>query len=183
MPLTSTDWLVIVGYLLVNLLIGVYYRRRASGNTEEFFISGRDVSWWLAGTSMVATTFAADTPLLVTGLVAPARDRRQLDLVGIMRGRHADGILLCALLAARGDPDRRAIGRGPLRGQACRVPARVQGDLSRAVHELLHPGMGDAGDGQHHHGAAGAGDCAGARDQPGRFHVCTTRWAIRGRPR
>src|SRR5512144_304384 len=69
MPLTSTDWLVIVGYLLVNLLIGIYYRRRASGNTEEFFISGRDVSWWLAGTSMVATTFAADTPLLVTGLV------------------------------------------------------------------------------------------------------------------
>src|SRR5579885_1466227 len=70
MPLTSTDWLVIVGYLLINLLIGIYYRRRASGNTEEFFISGRDVSWWLAGTSMVATTFAADTPLAVTGLVA-----------------------------------------------------------------------------------------------------------------
>jgi Na+/proline symporter len=70
MPLTSTDWLVIAGYLLVNLLIGIYYRRRASGNTEEFFVSGREVSWWLAGTSMVATTFAADTPLLVAGLVA-----------------------------------------------------------------------------------------------------------------
>src|SRR5579862_9195459 len=70
MPLTSTDWIVIVGYLLINLLISLYYRRRASGNTEEFFISGRDVSWWLAGTSMVATTFAADTPLLVSGLVA-----------------------------------------------------------------------------------------------------------------
>jgi SSS family solute:Na+ symporter len=70
MPLTGTDWLVIVGYLFVNLLIGLYYRRRASGNTEEFFVSGRDVSWWLAGTSMVATTFAADTPLLVSGLVA-----------------------------------------------------------------------------------------------------------------
>src|SRR5260370_37966767 len=70
MPLSSTDWIVIVGYLLVNLLIGIYYRRRASGNTEEFFVSGRSVSWWLAGTSMVATTFAADTPLLVSGLVA-----------------------------------------------------------------------------------------------------------------
>jgi solute:Na+ symporter, SSS family len=70
MPLTSTDWLVIVGYLLVNLAIGIYYRRRASGNTEEFFVSGRDVSWWLAGTSMVATTFAADTPLFVCGVVA-----------------------------------------------------------------------------------------------------------------
>jgi len=70
MPLTTIDWVVIVGYLLINLLIGLYYRRRASGNTAEFFISGREVSWWLAGTSMVATTFAADTPLLVTGLVA-----------------------------------------------------------------------------------------------------------------
>src|SRR5438270_8915940 len=70
MPLTSIDWIVIVGYLLINLLIGIYSRQRACGNTEEFFISGRDVSWWLAGTSMVATTFAADTPLLVMGLVA-----------------------------------------------------------------------------------------------------------------
>src|SRR5246500_4095619 len=70
MPLTTTDWVVIVGYLLINLLIGIYYRQRSSGNTAEFFISGRDVSWWLAGTSMVATTFAAGTPLLVTGLVS-----------------------------------------------------------------------------------------------------------------
>ena len=70
MPLTSIDWIVIVGYLMVNLAIGIYYRRRASGNTEDFFVSGRDVSWWLAGTSMVATTFAADTPLFVCGVVA-----------------------------------------------------------------------------------------------------------------
>jgi solute:Na+ symporter, SSS family len=70
MPLTFVDWAVIVGYLLVNLAIGIYYRRRASGNTEDFFVSGRDVSWWLAGTSMVATTFAADTPLFVCGVVA-----------------------------------------------------------------------------------------------------------------
>jgi Na+/proline symporter len=70
MALTLTDWIVIVGYLLVNLVIGIYYRRRASGNTEEFFVSGRNVSWWLAGTSMVATTFAADTPLFVCGVVA-----------------------------------------------------------------------------------------------------------------
>src|SRR6185437_13868160 len=70
MPLTWTDWLVIAGYLLINLAIGIYYRRRAGGNTEEFFISGRNVSWWLAGTSMVATTFAADTPLFVSGVIA-----------------------------------------------------------------------------------------------------------------
>src|SRR5580658_4413343 len=70
MVLTATDWIVIAAYLLLNLLISLYYRRRSSGSTEEFFVSGRNVSWWLAGTSMVATTFAADTPLLVTGLVA-----------------------------------------------------------------------------------------------------------------
>ena len=70
MSLTAIDWAVIIGYLLVNLAIGIYYRRRASGNTEEFFVSGRDVSWWLADTSMVATTFAADTPLFVCGVVA-----------------------------------------------------------------------------------------------------------------
>src|SRR6201997_45164 len=70
MALTPTDWIVIAVYLALNLLISLYYRRRSSGSTEEFFVSGRNVSWWLAGTSMVATTFAADTPLLVTGLVA-----------------------------------------------------------------------------------------------------------------
>src|SRR3981081_2083652 len=69
MALTATDWIVIATYLLLNLLISLYYRRRSSGSTEAFFVSGRQVSWWLAGTSMVATTFAADTPLVVTGLV------------------------------------------------------------------------------------------------------------------
>ncbi len=70
MTLTLTDWLVIASYFLLNLAIGLYYARRARGSTTEFFLSGRDVPWWLAGTSMVATTFAADTPLVVTGLVA-----------------------------------------------------------------------------------------------------------------
>src|SRR3981081_2874699 len=69
MALTATDWIVIATYLLLNLLISLYYRRRSSGSTEAFFVSGRNVSWWLAGASMVATTFAADTPLVGTGLV------------------------------------------------------------------------------------------------------------------
>jgi Na+/proline symporter len=69
MTLTPLDWTVIAVYFLFNLGIGLYYARRARGSTSEFFLSGRDVPWWLAGTSMVATTFAADTPLLVTGLV------------------------------------------------------------------------------------------------------------------
>jgi len=70
MTLTLLDWLVITAYFALNLGIGLYYARRARGSTAEFFLSGRDVPWWLAGTSMVATTFAADTPLLVTGIVA-----------------------------------------------------------------------------------------------------------------
>ncbi len=68
MILSWVDWSVIGFYFLVTLLIGLYYRKRAGSSTGEFFLSGRDVPWWLAGTSMVATTFAADTPLAVTGM-------------------------------------------------------------------------------------------------------------------
>ncbi len=70
MQLTLIDWLAIAAYFALNILIGLYYRKRATGSTEDYFVSGRNVSWWLAGTSMVATTFAADTPLAVTGMVA-----------------------------------------------------------------------------------------------------------------
>jgi solute:Na+ symporter, SSS family len=70
MKITPIDWLVVAAYFALNLLIGLYYRKKASASTSEFFVSGREVSWWLAGTSMVATTFAADTPLVVTGYVA-----------------------------------------------------------------------------------------------------------------
>ncbi len=70
MKLTTVDWAIIVAYFLFNIGIGLYYKSRAGSNTNEFFLSGRNVPWWLAGTSMVATTFAADTPLVVTGLVA-----------------------------------------------------------------------------------------------------------------
>jgi Na+/proline symporter len=70
MRLTIIDWLVIGAYFALNVGIGLYYKSRASKSISEFFLSGRNVPWWLAGTSMVATTFAADTPLVVTGLVA-----------------------------------------------------------------------------------------------------------------
>jgi len=70
MRLTIIDWLVIGAYFALNIAIGFYYKARASKSVSEFFLSGRNVPWWLAGTSMVATTFAADTPLVVTGLVA-----------------------------------------------------------------------------------------------------------------
>jgi len=70
MRLTIIDWLVIGAYFALNIGIGFYYKARASKSVTEFFLSGRNVPWWLAGTSMVATTFAADTPLVVTGFVA-----------------------------------------------------------------------------------------------------------------
>jgi len=70
MQLNYIDWGVIAAYFLFNLAIGLYLRKKATGSVSDFFISGRNVSWWLAGTSMVATTFAADTPLVVCGLVA-----------------------------------------------------------------------------------------------------------------
>jgi Na+/proline symporter len=69
MQLSLADWLVVLAYFAVNLGIGFLYYRRASGSVSEYFISGRSVPWWLAGTSMVATTFGADTPLVVTGIV------------------------------------------------------------------------------------------------------------------
>ena len=69
MQLTTLDWAVIAVYFALNLGIGFFYMKRASGDVGEFFLSGRSVPWWLAGTSMVATTFGADTPLVVTGLV------------------------------------------------------------------------------------------------------------------
>ena len=70
MHLALVDWLAIAGYFLLNIFIGLYYRKRATTSTEDYFVGGRKVTWWLAGTSMVATTFAADTPLAVTGMVA-----------------------------------------------------------------------------------------------------------------
>src|SRR5579872_5734374 len=69
MNLTVLDWSAIVGYLAITLAMGLYFRRRSGRSVDDYFVSGRNVSWWLAGTSMVATTFAADTPLVVTGLV------------------------------------------------------------------------------------------------------------------
>ncbi len=69
MNFTLLDWTAIVAYLGITLAMGLYFRRRSGRSVDDYFVSGRNVSWWLAGTSMVATTFAADTPLVVTGLV------------------------------------------------------------------------------------------------------------------
>ena len=69
MTLTTLDWFIVVVSLLVCFGPAVFFARRAGRNTSEFFGSGRAVPWWLAGLSMVATTFSADTPNLVTDIV------------------------------------------------------------------------------------------------------------------
>ena len=63
------DWAIVVAYMGAALGVGVYLSRRASGSLEDFFVSGRSLPWWLAGTSMAATTFSIDTPLYIAGVV------------------------------------------------------------------------------------------------------------------
>ena len=70
MTLELSDWLIVALYFIASAGIALIYTRRASQSLDEYFVSGRALPWWLAGTSMVATTFAADTPLVVAGLVA-----------------------------------------------------------------------------------------------------------------
>ncbi|NNM06624.1 MAG: Na+:solute symporter [Gemmatimonadetes bacterium] len=69
MQLTATDWFVVIAYGAIVLVVGLYFARRAGKGTDEFFLAGRKLPWWLLGTSMVATTFSTDTPNLVTDMV------------------------------------------------------------------------------------------------------------------
>ena len=68
--LSTLDWTIVFGYLALALAVGILVTRRASESIESYFIAGRQLPWWWLGTSMVATTFAADTPLVVVGMVA-----------------------------------------------------------------------------------------------------------------
>lgn len=68
--LAAVDWAIIVGYLALALIVGVVVSRVASRSIDSYFVAARSLPWWWLGTSMVATTFAADTPLAVAGLVA-----------------------------------------------------------------------------------------------------------------
>jgi SSS family solute:Na+ symporter len=70
MNITAIDWAIVVGYFALSTVIGFIFTKRGGESLDEYFLSGRQVPWWLAGAAMVATTFAADTPLVVTGLVA-----------------------------------------------------------------------------------------------------------------
>ncbi|PYN97637.1 MAG: sodium:proline symporter [Candidatus Rokuibacteriota bacterium] len=70
MTISGIDWAIVAAYFVLSAGIGLYFTRRGGESLDQYFLSGRQAPWWLAGTAMVATTFAADTPLVVTGLVA-----------------------------------------------------------------------------------------------------------------
>ncbi|NOZ62177.1 MAG: sodium:proline symporter, partial [Calditrichaeota bacterium] len=67
--LTTIDFSIILLFILFSISIGLYFSKRGRKNIAEYFASGGGSPWWLLGTSMVATTFAADTPLAISGLV------------------------------------------------------------------------------------------------------------------
>jgi SSS family solute:Na+ symporter len=68
--LATLDWIVVVFFLVLFVTIGLSFRKKAGGNLTAFFLGGRNLPWYIAGVSMVATTFAADTPLWVTEKIA-----------------------------------------------------------------------------------------------------------------
>jgi len=69
MDIANLDWIIIISFLLLTLLIGFIVSKKSGENASEFFLSGRNMPWWLLGLSMVATTFSTDTPNLVTDIV------------------------------------------------------------------------------------------------------------------
>jgi solute:Na+ symporter, SSS family len=69
MHLATFDWVLIISFFIVFLAIGIIVAKKSGKNTQEFFLSGKNMPWWLLGISMVATTFSADTPNLVTDIV------------------------------------------------------------------------------------------------------------------
>ena len=69
MYIANLDWIIIISFLLLTLLIGFIVSKKSGENASEFFLSGRNMPWWLLGLSMVATTFSTDTPNLVTDIV------------------------------------------------------------------------------------------------------------------
>ncbi len=68
MSLATLDWVIVAGFMLLTLVIGIYAGRKSGKSSEDFFLSGRSMPWWLLGVSMVATTFSTDTPNLVANI-------------------------------------------------------------------------------------------------------------------
>jgi len=90
------DWIIIGGFFAVTLGIGLYFSRRAKSSLADYFVAGRKMTWWVAGTSIVATSFAADTPLVISGWSRTiGLERNWFWWGGIM------GMMLCTFFFAR----------------------------------------------------------------------------------
>lgn len=90
------DWIVVLIYFVVCIAVGLFFVKKASGSTDDYFLAGRKLPWWIAGTSIVATMFAADTPLFHTGNV------RQFGLdAGWLFFIPGFGVVMAAVLFAR----------------------------------------------------------------------------------
>ncbi len=95
-PLVGIDWVIIIAFFITTLCIGLYYSKRATGSLMDYFVAGRKMTWWLAGTSIVATSFAADTPLVISGWMRSiGLERNWFWWGGIM------GMMLCTFFFAR----------------------------------------------------------------------------------
>ena len=92
--LSSLDYTIIILFFTIVLAIGIYVSKKSGKNSEEFFLSGRNMPWWLLGLSMVATTFSTDTPNLVTDIVRKKRSLWKLGLVGFSNNRFTNSICL-----------------------------------------------------------------------------------------
>ena len=69
MKINNVDWMIIIFIMTITVIVGIYSSKKASKDTNQFFLSGKKMPWWLLGISMVATTFSTDTPNLVTDIV------------------------------------------------------------------------------------------------------------------
>ena len=67
--LAAIDWAIIAAYCIASLAIGLYFTRRSGKSMAGYFVSERSMAWWLLGTSMIATSFASDTPLVITSYI------------------------------------------------------------------------------------------------------------------
>ena len=94
MTLHALDWIIIIASLLICFVPALFFGKRAGKSTSEFFASGRSVPWWLAGLSMVATTFSSDTPNLVTSRSARKGVAGNWQWWAFVADRRRDGVLL-----------------------------------------------------------------------------------------
>ncbi len=90
------DWMIIAAFFAATLAIGLYFSKRAKASLDDYFVAGRKMTWWVAGTSIVATSFAADTPLVISGWMRTVGlERNWFWWGGIM------GMMLCTFFFAR----------------------------------------------------------------------------------